>query len=42
MRSIIRDSWESTHDIEIALVTKIETVPPTPAGTIAENPDGGD
>jgi len=33
---------ESTHYIDLALVTKIEAGPPSPAGTIAENPNGGD
>jgi hypothetical protein len=28
--------------IEVALVTKIEIGPPSPAGTIAQNPDGGE
>ena len=33
---------ESSHYIDLALVTKIEIGPPTPAGTIAQDPDGGE
>jgi hypothetical protein len=32
----------SSHYIDVALVTKIEIGPPSPAGTVAQNPDGGE
>lgn len=40
--AVVMGRDESTHYIDLALVTKIEAGPPSPAGTIAENPNGGD
>ena len=40
--AVVMGRDESTHYIDLALVTKIEIGPPSPAGTIAENPNGGD
>ncbi|MGZ3486406.1 MAG: hypothetical protein ACXVBY_06020 [Isosphaeraceae bacterium] len=40
--AVVMGRDESTHYIDLALVTKIEAGPPRPAGTIAENPNGGD
>ena len=40
--AVVMGRDESTHYIDIALVTKIEIGPPAPAGTIAQNPEGGE
>ena len=40
--AVVMGQNESTHYIDIALVTKIEIGPSTPAGTVAQNPDGGE
>ena len=40
--AVVMGRNESTRYIDLALVTKIEVGPPSPAGTIAENPNGGD
>jgi len=40
--AVVMGRDESTHYIDIALVTKIEIGPPAPAGTSAQNPDGGE
>ena len=40
--ALVMGQDESSHYIDLALVTKIEVGPPSPAGTIAEKPNGGD
>jgi len=40
--AVVMGRDESTHYIDVALVTKIEVEPPAPAGTIAENSNGGE
>ncbi|HMF38994.1 MAG TPA: hypothetical protein VKF17_20340 [Isosphaeraceae bacterium] len=40
--AVVMGRDESTHYIDVALVTKIEVEPPAPAGTIAQNPNGGE
>lgn len=40
--AVVMGRDESTHYIDLALVTKIEAGPPSPAWAITENPNGGD